>query len=177
MLSLSKVLSGLLMIVVISGCRVESHDDGFVLDVYYSPAHKEHAEWAAATSMLFNYHNVYYTQDELIYYQYHYANYDTPSLADISWFLFDLAGLDSYITGSLTFSEIRYNIDHGKPILLQYGGYYSGHILVLHGYDQQGYVYIHEQGYGVRVLHYDDLYYRYFHNAGYFWESSLVLNN
>lgn len=177
MLRLSKVISSLLMIAVISGCRVESHSDELVLDVYYTPAREEHWGWAAATAMLLSYHNISYSQTEIAYHQYDYFERNNPSLDDISWLLWGLADLDSYVTGTLTLSAIRSHIDRGTPILLQYGDYYSDHILVLYGYDQRGHVYIHEQGYGTRVLHYNDLYYHYFHNTGHYWESTLVLYN
>ncbi len=177
MLGFNKLFILGFMLIMMSGCRVETHSENFVLDIHFIPAYEEQWGWAAATAMVFRHQGIYYHQADLVDYQYHYFGYRKPSINDISWLLWDLGGLDSYVTSTLTFGEIRSQLNQGKPILLQYGAYYSGHVLVLHGYDHQGHVYIHEPGYGTRVMHYDDLYYRYFQGSGRYWESSLILEH
>jgi len=166
-----------IVLILLSGCHVETHPDDFILKIDFTTSHHEYRGWAAATEMLLSYHDIYYSQEDLFDYRFHYSDYGTPSIYDVSWLLWDLAGLDSYVTGNLSFGEIKYQLHRGNPVLLQYGGYFSGNFLVLHGYDHLGHVYIHEPGYGTRIVHYDDLYYWFFHNVGQYWESSLILEN
>lgn len=165
----------MLICIFVTGCRVETESRDFVLKVDFAPTYHDHPSWAAAAAMVFDYHDRYYTQTDLIDFSRYYFGYTHPSIDDIGWLFWDLIGLDSDVTGSLTFRDIRSQLNRGNPVLLQYGDYYRGHFLVLHGYDSNGHVYIHEPGYGTRIIHYDDLYYRTFHGEGHYWESSLIL--
>lgn len=166
----------MLIVILVSGCRVETKNDDVVLHLFFSPSHHESWNWAAATEMLFDYHEIYYSQADLVGLSDYYFDYTTPSINDISWMLWVLADMDSYVTGTLSFSEIKAQLNQGNPILLQYGSYYDGRYLVVHGYDHNGRVYIHEPGYGTRVVNYDDLYSRYFAGSHYYWESSLIIS-
>ncbi len=121
-----------LFFIVVSGCHVESQSEDFVLQIDFMPSYDEHRNWAAATAMVFDYHDIYYTQADLIEFSYNYFGYNNPSIDDISWLFWDLGGIDSYVTGTLLFREIRSQLSKGNPILLQYGSYYSGHLLVIH---------------------------------------------
>ncbi|MFT7186441.1 MAG: hypothetical protein ACI84K_001841 [Pseudohongiellaceae bacterium] len=177
MYRINKISLLILIFILVSGCRVETQTEDVVLHLSFATSQDEHRGWAAATAMVFNYRERYYSQAHLVEFSDNYFGYESPSIDDISWLFWELGGLDSYVTGPLMFGEIRSQLNEGNPILLQYGGYYGGHYLVLHGYDNQGNVYIHEPGYGTRVMHYDDLYYRFFHNEGHYWESSLILLN
>lgn len=173
--SFNKAAILILLVIFVSGCRVETRDDDLVLQLYFSPSHHESWSWAASTEMLFDYHGIYYSQSELIDFSLDYFSYTSPSIYDISWLFWIVGGLDSYVTGTLSFAEIRTQLNLGNPILLQYGSYYNERHLVVHGYDRNGYVYIHEPVYGTRVIHYDDLFNRYLSGRDYYWESSLIL--
>lgn len=165
------------LVILVSGCRVETKNDDLVLQIYFSPSHHENWSWAAATEMLFDYHGIYYSQADLVDLSNYYFAYNEPSIHDISWMFWALDGLDSYVTGTLSFGEIKAQLRQGNPILLQYGPYYKGRYLVVHGYDYSGHVYIHEPGYGTRLIQYDELLNRYFSGRNYYWEYSLILEH
>ena len=177
MYRINKIVLLVLIFILVSGCRVETHSEDFILNLSFTPSYDEYSDWAAATAMVFNYHDRNYSQAYLVEFSDNYFGYGSPSIDDIGWLFWALGGLDSYVTGTLSFGEIRSQINEGNPVLLQYGGYYSGHFLVLHGYDSEGNVFIHEPGYGTRLIRYDDLYYCFIHGAGHYWESSLLLLN
>jgi len=166
-----------LTLALVSGCKVETQSDSNVLKISFSPSNHEHWSWPAATSMVFDFLNLDYSQDDIVdFHYYHYGDSDV-STNDISWLLWDLGGIDSHLTGTLSFREIRSHINSGNPVLLHYGDYYSGHYVLLHGYDDNGHIYLHDPNYGTRVIHYDDLFYQEFYDLGYFWASSLIIKS
>lgn len=171
-----KIAALSLLIIGLSGCHVETrhHPHDFSLEIYFTPTHQDHWGWAATTTTVFDYYGIYYTQADLVDFHYHHYHYSNPSIDDLSWILWDLGGIDSHVESTLSFSEIKHEIDLGNPIYLHYGGYYSGHFLLVYGYDHRGHVYLHDPGYGTRVVHYDELFYQYFHGAGHYWEASLI---
>jgi hypothetical protein len=172
---LTKVLVLLTLIFSLSACHVTTYPQRQILEIEFD-YHPQQSNWAAATKTIFEYHGFYYTQADLVDYHYRYVHSDIPSIDDISWILWDLAGIDSYVSSTLSRRDLTSEIDRGNPILIQYGAYYSGHYLVIYGYDSDGYYYIHEPGYGTRLLRYDDLDHHYFQGHGYYWESSLILD-
>jgi hypothetical protein len=54
----------------------------------------------------------------------------------------------------LNFDAVRYEIDLGHPIVIGYSGSFSGHVVVLFGYDDSGNVYIHDPNAGTFVVPY-----------------------
>lgn len=165
-----------LMVILLSGCHEQSHHtDDFSLEIYFTPSDHDDWGWSASTSMLFDYRGLSISQADLVDFHYYYSGYHTPSIDDIQWLLWDLGGLDSDITGTLTFSDIRFSLDEGSPLLLHYGDYFSGHFVVVYGYDHLGHIYIHDPDYGTRIIHYDDLYTLKFHGISHYWESTLIL--
>jgi hypothetical protein len=172
-----QIFSLALIFSLVSGCNVETRSGGNVLRISFSPGSYEHGSWAAATAMVFDFHNIYVSQEDIVDFRYYYYGNGDVEISDISWLLWGLGGIDSRLTGTLSFQEIRFYIDSGNPILLQYGDYYNGHYSLLHGYDDRGHIYIHDPDYGTRVIHYDDLYFRKINGLEYYWESSLIILN
>jgi len=164
-----------LTLVLVSGCKVETRPDNHVLRVSFSPAHFDDWGWAAATAMVFDFNDTYYSQTEVVDYHYYHYGYDDVSINDISLLLWEIGGIDSYITGTLSFREIRTHINSGNPILLHYGDYYNGQYMLLHGYDDNGYIYLHDPDYGTRIIHYEDLFLQEFYGLGNYWSSSLII--
>ncbi|MFT6029922.1 MAG: hypothetical protein ACI8O8_001663 [Oleiphilaceae bacterium] len=166
-----------LIISLVSACTLETRSEDNILRISFTPSHQENWSWAATTAMIFNHHNTDYSQNDIIdYYDYHYG-YDEVSINEISWLLWDLAGIDSYLTGTLSLREIQTHINSGQPILLFYGDDYNGRYVLLHGYDDNGYLYLHEPEFGTRVIHYNSLYSLSFNNLAYYWSSSLLIHN
>ncbi len=164
-----------LTLVLVSGCKIDTQPETNVLRISFVSAKHDHWDWAAATKMIFKYNNIYYSQNDIIdYHEYRYG-YGDVSIDKISWLLWDLGSIDSLLTGTLSFHEIRSNIDSGNPILLHYGNSYDGRYMLLHGYDDNGYVYLHAPYYGTRIIYYDDLFYRELRGLGYYWVSSLII--
>lgn len=63
--------------------------------------------------------------------------------------LFQLAGLSSfYVPSPITFDDIRREIDAGRPIIISYRNSFSGHVVVVVGYDDLGRLWIHDPFYG-----------------------------
>ena len=164
-----------LILALVSGCKVETRSDDHVLRVSFSPAYFDDWGWVAATAMVLDFHNTYYSQAEIVNYHYDHYGYDDVSIIDISLLLWELSGIDSRLAGTLSFREIRSHINSGNPILLHYGDYYNGHYVLLHGYDDNRHIYLHDPAYGTRVIHYDDLYLHELNGLGYYWSSSLII--
>lgn len=173
---ISKIIMLICISTLISGCHVSSHPRSHILKIDFS-TYQEDRTWATATEAIFKHYGLYYSYTDLLDYQYVYLDSGTPTVDDIDWILWDLGWLDSYVTGTLSRSDISYQLQKGNPILLQYGDYYDSHYLLIYGYDGHNHVYIHEPGYGTHRVHYDDLYYHHFHGRGHYWESSLIIDN
>lgn len=176
MKSINKAAVLIAITMLISGCHITSQQGSYILEIETTPYRESDSSWARATEIILRHHQLYYSQQDLLDYQYVYLDTEsTPTIDDISWLLWDLGGLDSYVSGTLSLIKIRSQLRQGSPVMLQYGPYYSGHYLVIYGYDDHDRVYIHEPGYGTRVIHYTDLYYQRFHGKGHYWESSLLI--
>lgn len=68
-----------------------------------------------------------------------------PNMQTIQAGLFRLAGLRSdYVPSALPFGVIQAEIDAGRPIIVGYRGSFSGHVVVIVGYDAQGRLWIHD---------------------------------
>lgn len=171
---LNKKIVLLFAVILLAGCRVETRNDDLVLQIYFSPAYHESWSWAASTEMLFDYYGIYYSQADLVDASVDYFGYTNPSIDDISWLFWIIGGLDSHVTGTLSLNDIKAQLMQGHPVLLQYGSYFSGRFIVVHGYDNNHHLYIHEPGYGTRVIHYDELFNRRFYGKNYYWEASLI---
>ena len=163
---------------LVSACSVETRTGENILRISFTPSYDEHRDWAATTLIIFNYHHMpNYSQNDIIdYYDYHYGYNDT-SINEISWLLWDLAGIDSHVTGTLSLREIRSQINFGQPILLFFEGDYDGRYMLLHGYDDNGYVYLHEPGFGTRVVHHNSLSPLRINNRAHYWTASLLIHN
>lgn len=167
-----------LILSLLTACTLETRTEENILRISFTPSYHENWDWVATTLMIFNYHqSAYYSQSDIVnYYDYHYG-YDNVAINEVSWLLWDLAGIDSQLTGTLNVREIRTHINSGEPILLFYGTDYDGKYLLLHGYDDSGYVYLHEPGFGTRVVHYNSLHSLRINNHLYYWTASLLIYN
>lgn len=58
------------------------------------------------------------------------------------------------VNRALSFQEIVATIDSGRPMIVGYTGSFGGHVVVLHGYDAAGNVYIQDPYYGTFVVPY-----------------------
>lgn len=176
MKTIFNTLSVFLMITLLSGCKVETQENGYILHLEYTySSHQEH--WATTTLSIFNYYHIYYSYSELLDHQYSHHDYGSQNLFDISWILWDLGRIDSSVTGTLSESEIAYQIRIGNPILLQYGDNVDPHFLLIYGYDGYDRFYVHEPGFGTHVLRYSDLYVHFFYGSRHYWDASLVIDD
>jgi hypothetical protein len=72
-----------------------------------------------------------------------------PNLQIIQHTLSGFCGIASELrNGPLTLQEIRAEIDAGRPMILAYQGSFAGHVVVLYGYSDNGFVLIHDPYYG-----------------------------
>ncbi len=54
----------------------------------------------------------------------------------------------------ITFQAVQSEINAGRPIIVAYRGSSAGHVVIIHGYDAQRNVYIHDPLYGSFVVPY-----------------------
>lgn len=161
-------------IIAVSGCRVTTSDNQFVLDMHYSNPPTSHANWVSTTYTTLHYYGFPLSYAEIEYeYEYYYGS-PYPSLYDLSWLLWDLGNIESGITGWLSLEELRLSINRGHPVWINYGSYNNGHLLMVYGYDIWGRVYVYEPGFGVRIIDYDSLSTRTVRGVVYYWEYSLL---
>lgn len=159
----------------VTGCRVTTDNNHFVLDMHYSHPPSPYAGWLSTTYTTLHYYGVPVSYAGIEYeYQYYYGSH-YPSLQDLSWLLWDLGGIESGITGWLSLGELRLSIDRGHPVWINYGNYDHGHLLLVYGYDTWDRIYVYEPGFGVRVIHYDSLSTWTFSGVVHYWEYSLVI--
>ena len=72
-----------------------------------------------------------------------------PSMNTIQAGLFAVAGLSSqYVPSPLSLPALRNEIDAGRPVIIGYRGSFGGHVVVVHGYDTRGGLYILDPFYG-----------------------------
>lgn len=71
----------------------------------------------------------------------------TAPLQVIQQTLLAVGGLRSDVTGPLTFQALAAEIDAGRPVIAAYAGT-AGHVVVMYGYEPNGFVYIHDPLFG-----------------------------
>ena len=96
----------------------------------------------------------------------------TGQLFEIQQALSLIGGIASSVTGPLTFQQIRSEINAGDPIIAAYLGSFSGHVVVIFGYDDtSGEIYIHDPFYGQFVVPYASTF---TYNGSLIWSQSIV---
>lgn len=83
-----------------------------------------------------------------------------------------LGGVSAQVVNSaLTYQEVVQEISANHPIIIAYQGSFAGHVVVLHGFDSQSNVYIHDPMYGTFVVPYavSGLY-----NGAAYWSQSII---
>ena len=129
-----------------------------VLPVPYVQQQTEVWCWAASAEMVFRSHGRRISQCETLSAWFFPANCcaqirscatTVPDTRYIQKTLFALGGIRStWRIGALDFAEIMSEINARRPIIVGYRGSFSGHVVVLHGYDNRRNVYIHDPIYG-----------------------------
>ena len=118
--------------------------------------------WAAVSEMVFRYYGRGATQCQILSGWFG-ANccsspgscQTTGSIPAIQQTLLAFGGISSsYFPGPLTLQAVASEIDGGRPIIAAYRGSFSGHVVVIYGYDPAGNLYIHDPFYGSFVVPY-----------------------
>ncbi len=95
----------------------------------------------------------------------------TAPIAVIQETLFAFGVGSSYLPRALTFEELAFELDAGRPIIIAYRGSFAGHVVVLYGYDPDGFVYIHDPFFGTfRRVSYGN---SFSYNGQLFWSETL----
>ena len=157
-----------------------------VLSVPFFPQQTEVWCWAATSGMVLEYFGSPWLECEIASYWLS-GGYDTTSCCfqpdlclqpapfeAIQWILYGLGGIDSLQTFSaLSFSDLRYEIDQGHPMVLFYAGSFIGHFVVLYGYDAiTQTVFVHDPVFGSFEVPYGSA----FHYGGQLtWANTLIL--
>jgi len=128
-----------------------------VLNVPFAAQQTQVWCWAAAIEMVGRYYGRNVAQCQLLS---AYLNFNccafpqsclfgAPSMQTIQGGLFAAAGLTSqYVPSPITLQGLRSEIDAGRPVIVGYRGSFSGHVVVVHGYDASGGLYILDPFYG-----------------------------
>ena len=118
--------------------------------------------WAAVSEMIFRYYNVGTDQCNILSV---WTGVDCCSFSGlclhpapieiIQQTLFGLGNINSTaIPRSLSFDELRREIDQGRPVIMSYSGSFLGHVVLAYGYDSNGNIYIHDPFYGTVIVPY-----------------------
>ncbi len=138
--------------------------------------------WAATSEMVFRYYGRGSVQCEILSAwltancclspPHPYCRQGAPSLQVIQQTLFAFGRLTSSLRGGpLSLNEIRNEIDLGRPIIAAYRGAFSGHVVVVYGYDSSGNIYIHDPYYGTFIVPYAATFY--YNNGQLVWYDTI----
>ena len=127
-----------------------------VLPVSFVPQQTGVWCWAAVSEMVLRYYGVGVFQCQILsgWAQTDCCNFPgfcltTASIPVIRQTLAFYGVGSTYAAGPLTFAQVAAEIDARRPIIIAYRGYArTGHVVVLYGYDADGFVYIHDPLYG-----------------------------
>ncbi len=131
-------------------------DAPVVLPVQYRGQQTQVWCWAATSEMVLAYHGVYVSQCQILS-AWMQTDCCVPnpmceagaSLPVIQGTLSHFGGLGSYIAGALSYDQVRSEIDAGRPMIVAYSGSFTGHVVVIYGYDPTlGTVLIHDPYFG-----------------------------
>jgi len=138
----------------LSPTEPDSPGEGRVLNVFLARQQTDVWCWAAVSEMVLGYYGRPVAQCQILsaWYQADCCTFalscrTTAPLQVIQQTLFAGGGLRSEITGPLSFPALAAEIDAGRPVIAAYRGV-SGHVVVMYGYDPNGFVYIHDPLYG-----------------------------
>ncbi len=162
---------------LLSACHEVEHSDREVLEISYQSPYNASYHWTASLNMIFAYYRFSYSQPDILDYYHYSTNTFDIYLHDIGWLLWELGDLDSDIIGTLTKAELYYELNQGKPVLLHYYDDFglNDKYIVIHGHDHHGHFYLHEPGYGTRLVHYNDLFSYSSNGKRFYWESSILI--
>lgn len=117
--------------------------------------------WAAVSEMVFRYYGRGGTQCQILsgWYQRDCCTFrefcqTTAPIAVIQQTLLVGGVRSNWTPGPLPLSAITAEINAGRPIIVGYRGSFAGHVVVIHGYDSRGNLYIHDPFYGSFVVPY-----------------------
>lgn len=141
---------------IIGDCPVS--DDAVELPIFQSRQQTEVWCWAATSEMVLQYYNVQTPQCEILS---KYTGFSccfslapvcyqaAPSLQTIQAVLRVEGRLNSTVTGRLSYSQVKREIDAGRPLIVAYQGSFNGHVVVIYGYDpKHESLLIHDPFYG-----------------------------
>jgi peptidase C39-like protein len=135
--------------------------------------------WAAASEMIFRYYGRGATQCQILSvgYQQDCCSFPqfcqtTASIPAIQQTLFTFGGLRStWIPGPISLAAVAAEIDSGRPIIVAYRGSFSGHVVVIYGYDSNGNVFIRDPFYGTFKVPYGA---SFSYNGQLFWSDTIA---
>lgn len=142
-------------------CRA---DESVVLPVAPIPQSAQMWCWAATTEMILSYYGQPGSQCEVVSY---WVGADccpantapwcdvgapSPELIQQAIALGQVGA--QLVYAPLSFSQLKSEIDTGHPVVVLYSGSFGGHVVVLHGYDGAGNVYINDPFYGQFIVPY-----------------------
>jgi hypothetical protein len=128
---------------------------GRVLSVPYSAQQTPVWCWAACSEMILQYYGRVATQCGILsaWFRFDCCTFPGPctTTAPIEVIQATLAAVgvgSQRVLSPVSFDVVRAEIDAGRPLILAYRGSFSGHVVVLYGYDALGRVYINDPLYG-----------------------------
>lgn len=118
--------------------------------------------WAAVSEMIFRYRGRGATQCQILsgWYRGDCCTFPqfcqtTAPIQAIQQTLYAFGGLNSATyPGPISFQNIQSEINSGRPVIVAYRGSFSGHVVIIYGYDARGNVYIRDPYYGSFVVPY-----------------------
>lgn len=118
--------------------------------------------WAAVSEMVFRYYRTGFEQCQILS-----AWYRAPCCGAASQFCQTTASIEViretlggfgirsiHFPGPISFQAVQSEINAGRPIIVAYRGSSAGHVVVIHGYDARGNVYIRDPLFGSFVVPY-----------------------
>jgi hypothetical protein len=144
--------------------------------------------WAAVTSEMLTYYGVQNYQCQLVgLVTYNVVNaccgtgdpacLTTASLETMEYLVYQLTSgrVSMYeIQGALSFDQVVATIDAGNPFVIGYEGSFSGHVVLVVGYDKSSQeIYIHDPYYGIFTVPYATTF---VYNGSLVWAQTLVVN-
>lgn len=111
--------------------------------------------WAACAQMVLKYYNCNYSQSTIVTYVFGAPYVTTANDNQLICALNGLGNMDARVVfNPLSFITLQQNINKGMPLIAAYQGSFSGHVVVIYGYDKYGNIYIRDPYYGSFIVPY-----------------------
>ena len=143
------------------------------LDVPFSQQNTEVWCWAACTQMVLNFYDINYSQSYIVSYVFGYPAYTGANDYQLLYALNGIGNMNARVYyNTMSYFQVCSIIDNGNPFIAGYQGSFSGHVVVIYGYDVYQNLYIHDPYFGSFIVPFTNTFS--YNQGSMYWAKSFI---